>query len=156
MVVWRKSKKILDFKTMRKNSAFRYFIAFLLISFGLITLFMSSSVIFDWFGIREMEGNYVPFVVWANLIASILYIIASFGLIKTKKWTLWVLISAVVILLVAFMGLFVHINLGGLFETKTLGAMVFRISVTVGFAVYARYMLKNARTAMLYRRNIQD
>ena len=101
MVVWRKSKKILKFIAMRKNKALRYFIAVLIISFGLITLFMSSSVIFDWFGIREMEGNFVPFIVWANFIASILYLIGAFGLLKSKSWTVWVLIAAVALLLVA-------------------------------------------------------
>lgn len=127
---------------MTKNSAFRYFIAALLISFGALTLFMSSSVLFDWFGIREMEGDYVPFVVWANFIAGILYIIGSIGLIKSRKWTLRVLISAVVILLVTFVGLITHIKLGGLFETKTVGAMVFRISITLAFALYTRHILK--------------
>ena len=131
---------------MRKNRALRYFIAVLIIFFGLITLFMSSSVIFDWFGIREMEGNYVPFIVWANFIASILYLIGALGLLKSKKWTVSVLILAVVLLLVALMGLFIHINLGGLFEKKTIGAMVFRIIVTIAFAVSARYTLRNTQT----------
>jgi len=30
--------------------------------FGLVTLFLSSSVIFDLFGVRAIEGNYVLFV----------------------------------------------------------------------------------------------
>jgi hypothetical protein len=37
--------------------------------FALITLFMSTSVIFDLFGIRAKEGNYVLFVVISNFIA---------------------------------------------------------------------------------------
>jgi hypothetical protein len=37
-----------------------YIIAILLAAFGLLTLFLSSSVIFDLFGIRAKEGNFVP------------------------------------------------------------------------------------------------
>ena len=42
--------------------------AIILTLFALITLFMSSSVIFDLFGIREKEGNYVLFIVITNFI----------------------------------------------------------------------------------------
>lgn len=127
---------------MRKNRAFRYFITVLLIIFALITLFMSSSVIFDWFGIREMEGDYVPFIVWTNFIASILYLIGAFGLLKTKEWTVWLLTATAGLLFVALIGLFIHIYFGGLYKKKIIGAMVFRIAVTIGFAVYARYTIR--------------
>ena len=43
-----------------------YLVAAMLIAFGLLTLFLSSSVIFDLFDIRSKEGNYVLFVVWSN------------------------------------------------------------------------------------------
>ena len=36
-----------------------YLIALLLATFGLLTMFLSASVIFDLFGIRAKEGNYV-------------------------------------------------------------------------------------------------
>lgn len=42
---------------------FRYLTAILLVGFGLLTLFLSTSVIFDLFGVRAKEGNYVLFVV---------------------------------------------------------------------------------------------
>jgi predicted RND superfamily exporter protein len=59
--------------------------ATLLAGFGLLTLFLSTSVIFDLFGIRAKEGNYVLFVVWSNFISSILYLFAAYGFIKNKK-----------------------------------------------------------------------
>jgi len=37
----------------------------------------------------------------------------------------------------AFVGLFIHINSGGLYETKTIGAMIFRIIVTLAFVLIA-------------------
>jgi predicted RND superfamily exporter protein len=59
--------------------------ATILAAFGLLTLFLSTSVIFDLFGIRAKEGNYVLFVVWSNFISSILYLFAAYGFIKVKK-----------------------------------------------------------------------
>jgi hypothetical protein len=55
----------------------QYILATILAGFGLLTLFLSSSVIFDLFGIRAKEGNYVLFVVWSNFISSILYLFAA-------------------------------------------------------------------------------
>lgn len=120
----------------------RYFLAIILTLFGLLTLFLSSSVIFDWFGIRAKEGNYVLFVVWANFISSILYLGAVIGLIQLKKWTTNLLGVSVAILVMAFLGLLMHINNGGLHETKTIGAMIFRTSLTLIFTITSHYIIK--------------
>ena len=69
------------------KKALPYLLATILTGFGLLTLFLSTSVIFDLFGIRAKEGNYVLFVVWSNFISSILYLIASYGFVTSKKWT---------------------------------------------------------------------
>jgi hypothetical protein len=53
--------------------------------FALITLFMSTSVIFDLFGIREKEGNYVLFVVISNFIAGFMYLFSAVWFIYRKK-----------------------------------------------------------------------
>ncbi len=116
-----------------------YLLATILAGFGLLTLFLSTSVIFDLFGIRAKEGNYVLFVVWANFISSILYLIASFGFVAFKKWTAKLLGVSTLILITALVGLFYHINSGGIYETKTIGAMIFRISVTLVFATIAYF-----------------
>lgn len=116
---------------------FAYFPVVLLIIFALLTLFLSSSIIFDWFGIREKEGHYVAFVVWANFISSILYLAAAYGFLKQKKLTFNILSLSALILILALVGLFIHINSGGLYETKTIGAMIFRIIVTLAFILLA-------------------
>jgi len=116
---------------------FKYFPILLLIAFALLTLFLSSSIIFDWFGIREKEGDYVLFVVWANFVSSLLYLIAAYGFLKQKKVTFNILSLSALILITALVGLFVHINSGGLYETKTIGAMIFRIVVTLAFVLLA-------------------
>ena len=125
---------------------FRYFPVVLLIAFALLTLFLSTSIIFDWFGIREKEGNYVLFVVWANFVSSLLYLYAAYGFLKQKKMTFNILSLSALILILALVGLFIHINSGGLYETKTIGAMIFRISVTLAF-VFLAYLkfIKNEK-----------
>ncbi|MAB37816.1 MAG: hypothetical protein CL528_10915 [Aequorivita sp.] len=127
---------------MKKNKVFRYVIAVLLIVFALLTLFLSSSVIFDWFGIRAKEGNYVPLVVWANFMVSLLYLLASYGYLFLKKWSLSVMLIAAIILVLAYIGLFIYINNDGLYESRTIGAMLFRILVTLFFAGMIYYGLK--------------
>ena len=104
-----------------------------LILFGAVTLFMSSSIIFDWFNIREKEGNYVAGIVWANLVCAILYLVAAYGIFKNQTWSRFPLTISLLILILAYIGLFIHINNGGLYETKTVGAMAFRIGVTALF-----------------------
>lgn len=116
---------------MKVKSIILYTSAIILLGFGLLTLFLSTSVIFDLFGIRAKEGNYVLFVVWSNFISSILYLSAAYGLIKNKKWTTPLLGIATIILIAAFVGLQMHIHFGGIYETKTVGAMIFRIAITL-------------------------
>ena len=115
--------------------------AVILTAFGLLTLFLSTSVIFDLFGIREKEGNYVLFVVWSNFISSILYLFAAYGFIKNKKWTTSLLGISTLILITAFVGLKIHASSGGIYETKTIGAMILRISVTLVFAIIAYFTI---------------
>ncbi|NQU53855.1 MAG: hypothetical protein HQ522_15100 [Bacteroidetes bacterium] len=114
-----------------------YLLATILTGFALLTLFLSTSVIFDLFGIRAKEGNYVLLVVWANFICSFLYLFAAYGFVTAKKWTAKLLGISTIILITALLGLFYHINSGGIYETKTIGAMFFRITVTLVFAVLA-------------------
>ena len=96
-------------------------------------------MIFDLFDIRAKEGNYVLFVVWANLMCSVLYLFAAYGFIKNKKWTAQLLGIAAIVLIAAFVGLIVHINDGDIYETKTIGAMIFRITLTLVFATIAYF-----------------
>lgn len=118
------------------------FAIIILSTFGLLTLFLSSSVIFDLFGIREKEGNYVPFIVWANFISSILYLIAAVAWIKKMKVTSTLLGISTAILALGFIGLLIHVNAGGLHETKTIGAMVFRTVLTLLFTIISYKSLK--------------
>jgi hypothetical protein len=122
-----------------------YLLATILSAFGLLTLFLSTSVIFDLFGIRAKEGNYVLFIVWSNFISSILYLFAAYGLVKNKKWTTKLLAISSIILIVAFIVLQFYISTGGIYEKKTVGAMIFRISVTLVFAIIAYFTISKKK-----------
>ncbi len=125
-----------------------YLIAFPLAAFGLLTFFLSTSIIFDWFGIRVKEGNYVLFVIWANLICSLLYFFAAYGFIKAKKWTFLLLGLATIVLISTFVIFKIYIYSGGIYETKTVGALIFRIITTLVFVVIAYFTItqKNKST----------
>jgi hypothetical protein len=125
--------------------AIPYFLASVLAAFGLLTLFLSSSVIFDLFGVRAKEGNYVLFVVWANFISSMIYIVAAYGFIENKKWTAQLMGISAFVLVFAFVGLFFHINSGGIYETKTIGALIFRITVTLVFSALAYFTINKTK-----------
>ncbi len=129
--------------------SFLYLLASVLATFGLLTLFLSSSIIFDLFDIRAKEGNYVLLVVWANFICSLLYLAAAYGLVKLKRWPYKILIVAVAVLFIAFAGLLIHINRGGLYETKTIGALAFRISVTLLFAFFCHCRLRVEKQSVI-------
>lgn len=127
---------------MKKN--FPTLLAFLLAVFGLLTLFLSTSIIFDLFNIRTREGHYVPFVVVANFISSLLYLLAAYGFFQKKKWILNLLATSAAILYVTFFVLLVFFYTVGLYETKTIGVMIFRILLTLGFTGVS-YLLINKK-----------
>lgn len=119
---------------MKKNKTYKYIIAGILITFALVTLFMSSAVLLDWFGVRENQGHYVPFVVKTNLTAGFLYLVAAYGFLYSKKWAAWAMLSIALLLFYALALFYLHMHSGGLYESKTLAALIFRILFTLMFA----------------------
>lgn len=112
--------------------------------FGLVTLFMSTSVIFDLFGIREMEGNYVDFVVYGNFILGFCYVAASYGFFKQTSWTATLLLFSMIFLLVILLGFVGYIFWGGIYETKTIFALIFRLVVTGALVGGALFYIRNS------------
>lgn len=117
--------------------------------FGIVTLFMSTAVIFGLFDIREKEGNYVLFVVVANFICAFLYMAAAYGFFTKKRWTTMVLNFSVAILVIAFIGLGIHIYSGGIYEEKTVYAMMFRTFVTIGFLLISLKFISKENFKMI-------
>ncbi len=119
-------------------------IATLLAILAIATFYLSSSIIFDLFGVRAQQGNFVLFVVWVNLISSLIYFVSVYGFFATKKWTAKLLTIPMIFLVLAFIGLSIHANSGGLHETKTFYAIIFRFVVTlISFATAYFFISKN-------------
>ena len=122
--------------------------AIILAASAALTLFMTLSIFFDLFGIREMEGNYVLFVVVANFICSLCYFVAAYGFWKQKNWTTQIIIIAVAVLFIALVSFLIYANSGGLHEPKTTGALIFRLVFTglfgiVSYKYYNRFSISN-------------
>lgn len=96
----------------------------------------------DWFGIREREGNYVQFIAVTNFLCAWLYLIAVYGMLHSYQWASRILGGACFLLAVGFIALLVYIDRGGVYETKTVGAMIFRFIVTALFTALAYYLFK--------------
>ena len=122
----------------------QYSVAIAIAAFGLLTFYLSSSVIFDLFDVRTKEGHYILFVVWANFVSSLLYLLAAWGFAKNKQWTALPLGISAIILSAAFLGLLFYISAGGIYEVKTIGAMIFRITLTLVFTVLAYFSRSNS------------
>ena len=129
---------------MKRN--IRYIAAFIITAFALLTLYLSSSLIFDLNGVRAEEGDYVLIVVWANFICSILYLFSAYGFVNAKKQTAKLLGIAMLVLIAAFILFGIHIYTGGIYMTKTIGAMIFRILVTVIFGAVAYYTINKEQS----------
>jgi hypothetical protein len=111
----------------------RWALIVVLLLFGGLTLFLSTSVLLDLFGMREKEGNYVQFVVLANFFASILYLASALGLIAHRPWARYPLWMACVVLLLTSLAFGWYVYQGGLHEQRTIGALAFRTLLTLAF-----------------------
>ncbi len=127
------------------NKYTKYGIGIVLTAFTLLTLFLSTSVIFDLFEIRAKEGNYVMFVVVANFISSLLYLVSISGLLKDEKWSYKPMLIAALLLVITQMVFLNYVNNGGVHETRTIGAMFFRISVTLIFTALIYFQTKKTK-----------
>jgi len=106
---------------------------------GIGTIFLTLSLLLNLFGIREWQGVFVHFVVYANLLCGIIYLLAAYGLRNQIQKSIDSLLLALVLLFIVFIGLQIFISHGGLYETKTVNGLIFRIAFTAimyGTAVY--------------------
>ncbi|KXK38516.1 MAG: hypothetical protein J5I52_01510 [Saprospiraceae bacterium] len=111
------------------NNTLRTVVVLFLIVFGAVTTFMTVSILFDLFGMAEKHGNYVPFVVSANLACGLLYLLSAYQLWRKQNATKMLFI-ALSILVITFMAFVIYVMEGGVHELKTFYALTFRLLVT--------------------------
>lgn len=127
-------------KPIMKKYSF-YLLGTLLAAFGLLTFYLSGSVLFDLFEMRAKQGDYVNYVIWANFIASLLYFVAVYGFFTHKKVACKALLLALIVLVLGGIGLYFHIQSGGVYMNKTPKAIGFRFGVTLFFFGMAKYLI---------------
>ncbi len=108
------------------------------IAFGALTLFSGGRNLFDATVISEAE-NTIGFVLWFNFLAGFAYIVAGvlLWMWKLNGVRLSAAIAGATLLVFLAMGIYV-IQFDGLYNGKTVGAMVLRSSVWLLIAVLAR------------------
>jgi len=113
-------------------------LAIIAIAFGALTLFSGGRNLFDSTVIAE-AGNTIAFVLWFNFLAGFAYIAAGVLLWKWKICgvRLSAVIAGATLLVFLAMGIYV-IQFDGLYNAKTVGAMVLRSAVWLLIAVLAR------------------
>ena len=126
---------------MRK--AIKIIVLIFLISFGGLTVFLTSSVLLDLFGIRQKEGNFVPFIVWINLFSGFGYLLAAYGIWKNKNRTTILLVLNIILLIIGNIALYFHIQAGGIYKMETVKGMIFRLVVTTVVVILTKYFIIN-------------
>ncbi len=111
--------------------------AIIAIAFGLLTIKSGGEVLFVDGAGREAAGNFVAYVLWFNFIMGFVYIIAGIGLWLQKRWSvsLSILIAVATLCVFAIFGLDIFKN--GLYEQRTVGAMVLRSLVWIAISFTA-------------------
>lgn len=109
--------------------------------FGLLTILSGGNALFGSDTARAAVGNAVPFVLWFNFAAGFVYVVAAAGLLLRRRWGLWLAGAIVIATALVFMAFGIHVARGGLFEMRTVGAMILRIGLWGGIAFVARRSL---------------
>ena len=114
-----------------------WIISVLAVVFGLLTLKSGGEVLFIDGAGRESAGNFVPYVLWSNFALGFLYIIAGIGIWLQRRWAVWLALFILGVTLMVFAAFGVHILQGGLFEQRTVGAMILRSVVWAVISAFA-------------------
>lgn len=120
-----------------------WIISAIAIAFGLLTIKSGGAVLFVDGAGRQAAGNYVPFVLGFNFVMGFVYVIAGIGLWLQKSWAVWLSMFIALATLVIFAAFGIHILQGGLFEQRTIGAMVLRSILwsVISVSTYRKYVM---------------
>ena len=105
--------------------------------FGVLTIISGGRALFGAAEARAAVGNAVPFVLWFNFIAGFAYVVAGIGLFLQHRPAIWVSITILAATVAVLLAFGVHILQGGVYEMRTVGAMILRVIVWVMISVVA-------------------
>lgn len=102
--------------------------------FGVVSI-VSGSAVLTRGDIGEAAGDYVPFVVWFNVVGGLAYLAGAVGLGLWRRWALPVAILIAAATLAVFVAFGVHVAAGGAFEMRTVAAMTLRSLLWLAIAL---------------------
>ena len=106
-----------------------------LLILGLYNLFIAVSVFFFSPEFKKLEGDFIYFIVFIDLSAAIIYLVASLGFFKERGWTTPFLFFSTFFLVISFLGLLFHALAGGSYDESIIMAITFRTFITSVFTV---------------------
>ena len=124
-------------KTTSRRPRWAVSAALVAIIFVIVTIIVGGKTLFGEAEERTAAGNIVPFVLWFNFVAGFAYVIAGFGLFSWKRWAAQLSAAIAVATMAVFFAFGIHIFLGGMFEGRTVGAMIIRSAVWIAIAASA-------------------
>jgi len=113
------------------------------LAFGLLTVLSGGMALFGTEATRAAAGNAVPFVLWFNFLAGFAYILAGLGLLRQQRAVAWLSAAIAVSTVIVLAALAAHVANGGLYEMRTVAAMLLRATV---WACIAAIALRSLRT----------
>lgn len=122
----------------QKHSVWTLVAAVVALIFGTVTIIRGGSVLLDLGGARAAVGHIVPIVLPLVFLTGFLYVAGGIGLLRRARWSPAVFLVALVLLVVAGMGLFLHLRQGLPYEVRTTRALPVRTLVTVLLYIAAR------------------
>jgi hypothetical protein len=67
--------------------------------------------------------------------------VTAYGLFKLKSWATPLLGITTILLIIAYGSLKIYISGGGIYETKTVDALIFRIFLTLAFTIITYFLI---------------
>gem|GEM_PF-451551 len=96
------------------------------ILFGVVTVLSGGRALFGSLEARAALGNVVPFVLWFNFLVGFVYILAGAGLWRRRRWSVYVSTFIAISTIIVFAAFGLYVMDGGVFETRTIGALTLR------------------------------
>ena len=118
------------------------------VGFGLLTIKEGGAILFGGEAAQASAGNFVPFVLWFNFLASFAYVIAGAGLWLRHRWAVWLAVVIAAATAFAFAAFGAHVYAGGAYEMRTVIAMSFRTLVWVVIAAISWRGLSRGKPAI--------
>lgn len=122
----------------QKHSVWTLIAAAVALVFGTVTILRGGSVLLDLGGARQAVGHIVPIVLPLVFLTGFLYVAGGIGLLRRAAWAPKVFLVALVLLVVAGIGLIMHVQQGLPHETRTTVAVPVRTLVTALLYMAAR------------------